>query len=61
MIDVSIPPDRVETVQPTECADWVVERASGPVTGYEKDGAYCVRFTDQSTADAFRARWLKAT
>ncbi|CAA9489850.1 MAG: hypothetical protein AVDCRST_MAG39-726 [uncultured Sphingomonadaceae bacterium] len=39
----------------------MVERANGSVTGYEKGGAYCVCFTDQRTADAFRARWLQAT
>ena len=61
MIDVSMPPDRVETLQFTECADWVVESAKGSVAGHEKGGAYCVRFTDQRTADAFRARWLMAT
>ena len=29
------------------------------VAGHEKGGAYCVRFTDQCTEAAFRARWLK--
>ncbi|CAA9519669.1 MAG: hypothetical protein AVDCRST_MAG39-2556 [uncultured Sphingomonadaceae bacterium] len=55
MIDVPVPPDRVEIVQSTECADWVVERAKGSVIGYENGGAYCVRFTNQRTEAAFRA------
>ena len=59
MIDVSILPHQVETVQFTGCADCIVESAKGSVAGHEKGGAYCVSFTDQRTEAAFRARWLK--
>jgi hypothetical protein len=58
MIDVVIPPDRLDAVQSEACAQWLVNHTQGSAIGHVAEGHFLVRFSRAEEAEAFSKVWI---